>query len=242
MADTLEIIEIIDRTRQGVTRPFLCRCEDNRQYFVKGRGAGKRSLLCEWLAAHLATGLGLPVPEFRLVRASQGLIELFPEGYDLGAEIGFGSLQVEMADEFTLSHREAVPTCLRDDLLLFDLWIRNQDRTLTSISGNPNLLWGPNGMSVIDHNVAFDRDFDFWEFSQGHVFRDGLARIREDGAVRRLYIGRLLAAAQAWEQGIADAPPDWWHFDSERTIATDFDVAEVRDSLQRCASDEFWGV
>ena len=128
----------------------------------------------------------------------------------------------------------------RRGLLLFDLWIRNQDRTLTPISGNPNLLWGPAGMAVIDHNVAFDRDFDFVEFSRGHVFSEGLSRMRQNVSVRRSYMDRLLDAAQSWERAVSGAPQDWWYFDAEHTVATDFDVTEARDSLQRCVNDEFW--
>ena len=34
------IEEIIGRSVQGVTRPFICRGDDGIVYFVKGRGAG----------------------------------------------------------------------------------------------------------------------------------------------------------------------------------------------------------
>ncbi|MEW5824691.1 MAG: HipA family kinase [Pseudomonadota bacterium] len=36
-------VEIIDRSEQGMTRPFICRGEDGFVYFVKGRGAARRS-------------------------------------------------------------------------------------------------------------------------------------------------------------------------------------------------------
>lgn len=45
----LPIVEILERSEQGRTRSFLCRCDDDQLYFVKGRDAGHRSLLCEWL-------------------------------------------------------------------------------------------------------------------------------------------------------------------------------------------------
>ena len=52
----IQIVEIIGRSTQGITRPFICRGEDGHIYFVKGRGAGKRSLICEWIAGNLEIG------------------------------------------------------------------------------------------------------------------------------------------------------------------------------------------
>ena len=49
----VQIVEIIGRATQGVTKPFICRGEDEEIYFVKGRGAGKRSLICEWVVGNL---------------------------------------------------------------------------------------------------------------------------------------------------------------------------------------------
>jgi len=42
----IQIIEIIGRAHQGVTKPFLCKGDDNILYYVKGTGshAGHRSL------------------------------------------------------------------------------------------------------------------------------------------------------------------------------------------------------
>ena len=47
------IVEIISRSEQGVTRPFLCRAENDALYYVKGRYAGYRALCCEWVAGRL---------------------------------------------------------------------------------------------------------------------------------------------------------------------------------------------
>lgn len=170
----LQIVEILHRSEQGVTRPFLCRCEDDRLYYVKGRGAGPRSLLCEWLGGHLARAFGLPLPEFAIVQASQDLIDLFPEGSDLGVGPAFASLQIRDPQWFTVAHVSDVPVALQRDVLVFDWWVRNSDRTLTVLGGNPNLLWdtADNKLVVIDHNAAFDRDFDAAQFVQTHVFSE----------------------------------------------------------------------
>ena len=73
MTDSLAIVEILERSTQGQTRPFLCRCDDDQLYYVKGRDTGPRSLLSEWLSGHLAQAFGLPVPVFAVAKAPQGL-------------------------------------------------------------------------------------------------------------------------------------------------------------------------
>ena len=55
----IQILEIIGRATQGITKPFICRGEDEHIYFVKGRGAGMRSLICEWVVGNLAIKLGV---------------------------------------------------------------------------------------------------------------------------------------------------------------------------------------
>ena len=37
----IQIVEVLGRSIQGITRPFICRGEDDRTYFVKGQGAGQ---------------------------------------------------------------------------------------------------------------------------------------------------------------------------------------------------------
>ncbi|MFC7207599.1 HipA family kinase [Comamonas endophytica] len=42
---TVEIEEVLDRARRGVTEPLICRGDDGQVYFVQGRSAGRRSLV-----------------------------------------------------------------------------------------------------------------------------------------------------------------------------------------------------
>lgn len=74
-----------------MTRPFHCRCDDGNLYFVKGRAASQRSLICEWLGGNLAKAFGLPIPEFTIAQAAPELLELHPEGRDLGSMPLFAS-------------------------------------------------------------------------------------------------------------------------------------------------------
>lgn len=242
MVVPLTIVEILERSDGGITRPFLCRCEDDQLYFVKGRSAGTRSLLCEWMAGSLARAMGLPVPDFAIVQAPGELLKLHPEGRDLGPGPAFGSVSIQHVQELAISHIEDVPAQLRRDVLVFDWWVRNQDRALTIISGNPNLLWDASkrALVVIDHNLAFDQDFDAAKFSQGHVFRREIPQVFDDLAERGRYAQLLGDSLRAWEQACHSAPDDWWYADEERSVPTDFDAAAVLDSLKRCMNEDFW--
>jgi hypothetical protein len=242
MRQPLAIVQIFRRSEQGATRPFLCRCEDDRHYYVKGRSAGPRSMLCEWLAGHMARALDLPVPDFAVVRAPPELIFAHAEGNELGPLPAFASHVANSWQELSASHLDEVDDALKRDVAVFDWWVRNQDRTLTTQSGNPNLLWNGSEkqLAVIDHNLAFDRDFDAKTFHDTHVFADALAQVRGDESLQDGLAQRLRTALKIAEQVCDEAPPEWWFADEERTIAVDFDRTAVMSILRRCDSAEFW--
>ncbi len=242
MPPPLAIVEILERSDQGVTRPFLCRCDDGNLYYVKGRGAGRSSLFCEWLAGHLAQAFGLPVPPFAIVEAPQSLVELFPEGRELGVGLAFGSRAVAHTQELSMSHLCDVPVQLRRDVLVFDWWVRNSDRTLTSLSGNPNLLWdaAAKELVVIDHNVAFDNEFSVQSFSDLHVFHLEIVKVFQDLVERLTYAERLQTALAAWSVACQNVPDEWWFADEERTVPANFDPNAVLESLNRCTHEDFW--
>ena len=72
----VQINEVIRRSKQGVTFPFLCRSENGQHYFAKGSGVGKFGLRAEWLGGCLARALGLPVPDFDQVIVPENIIQL----------------------------------------------------------------------------------------------------------------------------------------------------------------------
>ncbi len=71
---TLLITEIIYRSEQGITQPYICRADDGEIYFVKGRGAGRRSQICEWISGHLAQQFALPIADFALLEVPNALL------------------------------------------------------------------------------------------------------------------------------------------------------------------------
>lgn len=181
----IQIIEILGRAKHGVTKPFLCKGEDDQLYYVKGTGshAGHRSLLAEWIAGHLAQAFGLPIAPFKIVEISPALIEVGPpEWSSLGSGAAFGSQVLPFAQELQWSQLSLIPKEIQQDILVFDWWLHNADRSLTEKGGNPNLLWDTQHqkLAVIDHNIAFDPDFDARDFFENHVFRGQSASVFED--------------------------------------------------------------
>ena len=117
---TVRIIEVIGRSVQGITRPFICRGDDGLQYFVKGNGAGRRALIAEWMAGQVGVRLGLPIPTFKQTLIPSQLVELSARDdvRDLGAGIGFGSQLVENV-RLTLAGLQKLLSRFRDDPATF---------------------------------------------------------------------------------------------------------------------------
>ena len=78
------IIEVGERTEQGMTKPYRCVADDGQSYFVKSQGAGWRSLVCEWVAGRLAVAVGLPVPPLAPVGVDDALARSRRQQDDLG--------------------------------------------------------------------------------------------------------------------------------------------------------------
>jgi hypothetical protein len=232
----VEIVEILGRSEQGRTRPC-----------VKGRGALRRSQLCEWTVGHLARALRLPIADFAIVEVPAALLKLNMPHLDLG-DLGvgpaFGSVCVPSASEFSIGDLGNVSDAEGRDILMFDWWVRNDDRTLTAKGGNPNLLWDtPNRkVVVIDHNLAFNPEFDRRSFLELHVFatqRDAIWTDLDEMARRQK---RLLDALPVFDQACDNAPEQWSFADDDCGVPADFDRALARDVLEQCARWDFWKI
>jgi len=243
---TLTIVEVLQRSIQGRTRPYICRADDGEVYYVKGRSATRNGLIAEWLCAELATAFGLPIAPYTLASVPEELIEADSTRWlsDLGAGEVFASRKVD-AVEMTAVHRERTPPALRQDLLVFDWWVRNGDRTLTERGGNPNLLWkheDDGGLVVIDHNLAFDPEFSIDAFRTGHVFADEIPGLFSDFLARDAYRQRLRQALNDWQAACAMIPHPWNFVDPEMTIPATFSLDQALALLRRHEQDEFWSL
>jgi len=241
----IQIVEVMGRASQGMTRPFVCRADDGEVYFVKGTGAGRRGQICEWVAGRLGQDLGLPIPAFAIVQVPPELIAVggMPELTDLGAGPAFGSRRHALVE---LPHTAVgeVPTELQWDLLAFDWWVRNEDRTLTAAGGNPNLFWDPVGRSllVLDHNQAFDPDFDPADFRHFHAFARQVPALFGDPVRRGEYAARFELVLSRWDSILAEVPPVWLFVDAEMTVPTQFDTSAIFQMLTSFMDDSFWAL
>lgn len=211
MNPTLTIVEIVRRSEQGVTRPFVCRGDDGLTYWVKGNGAGAAALCREWIGGKLAQAINLPIPRFELAVVPPQVIALsdMPDVHDLGAGVVFASEDVAGACELTFDRVAGIPEETRWRILLFDWWVRNNDRTLGPRGGNVNLLHVPctGSVHLIDHNMAFDPEFDPAAFWNDHVFHADAGRLRHEWLEAAK--GSMQFAADSATEILNDLPQTW---------------------------------
>lgn len=226
-----------------MTKPFICRGDDGAVYFVKGADAGRRSLLCEWIAGNLCLHLGLPIAPFEIVHVPEALLA-FDTGElrDLGAGPAFGSRERQITELTFAAIMDNIRESLQQDVLLFDWWVRNGDRMLSEVGGNPNLFLEPGTgeLIVIDHNQAFDDSLEKNDFLESHVFGAQAGHVFGDSAGRSAYNARLAAALEHWPDIRAGIPEDWLFLDPEMTVSVDFDLDRVYELLKEHERDEFW--
>lgn len=239
----VQIVEIMGRSTQGITLPFKCRGDDGHIYFVKGRGAGRRSQICEWIVGQLALRLGLPIAPFNIVNVPEELIHLDFSGelQDLGVGLAFGSRKLRVM-ELSFSHLEQVPAEVQRDVLAFDWWVHNADRTLSELGGNPNLFWDieTQELVVIDHNQAFDRAFSPADFVALHAFSGEWSALSGD-CVRQQKLAEQFAICMTdWAAICNTVPSAWWFLDAEQTVPTDFDLDATHQLLMRFQTPTFW--
>ncbi len=241
----VEIVEILARSQQGVTQPYICRGNDQAIYFVKGRGAGRRSQIAEWVAGNLAQKVGLPIPSFEIVEIPEELIlfESRVDLRDLGAGPAFGSRKLEV-NEFFFSQVKRVDEELRCLVLAFDWWVRNGDRTLSREGGNPNLFWDidDEALVVLDHNQAFDAQFSIQQFLELHAFSATVPSLFDDWERQQRFSGIFSEALNSWNEICDTIPQQWWFADEEQTVPATFDRELEYQQLLRCQSAEFWKV
>jgi hypothetical protein len=141
----------------------------------------------------------------------------------------------------TLKH--FVPLPQRRDVLAFDWWIHNGDRTLTEKGGNANLLWDPTDegrLVVIDHNLAFDPAFSEQAFCSLHVFAEDIPAMFSDFLLREAYVARFAEALKEWDSYCATLPASWSFVDPEQTIPVNFPFTGVKTLLNRAFTNTFW--
>ncbi|CAA0100462.1 Uncharacterised protein [BD1-7 clade bacterium] len=236
------LIETIHRRAiQGVTQPFICTGINNSTYFVKGRNTARECLIYEWICAHLASALGLPIAPYGLVEVDPEFHRYLPTQFQIiGPGICWGSKKVEGVSWLELSTRPEINIEIRRDILMFDHWIKNNDRT----DYNPNLIWNSvtKNLSIIDHNNAFDNKLNDDYFFSTHVFREEWPSIALDLERKARYSERFSKALLVLDKVLDLMPKSWLYSDLEETNLIGFDPNNIRAILSEYESDCFWEV
>lgn len=237
----IELVEILRTTKQGMTMPLICKADNGKTYYVKGKRATATGLIKEWLAAHLAKSFSLPIPNFEIAYMDEQLV--YYDGSEavdnVGAGYVFASEYIHYATDFKYSHLKNIEENQLRDLLLFDLWIENADRTLSEdYSGNPNLLWDSRAESfyIIDHNLAFDVEFNRNDFWQTHVCHD-LFQVRQRDMIEDSIIEqRMQQSLSQWSEWWAKIPDEWQEQNDEMRLFN------AQNTLQRLTDDALGGI
>ena len=171
--DTVNLIDIYGRAETGVSQPFIVSCDDGCRYYVKGpKMIGCPAICSELLASRIALEWNLPIPTCKFVKVSDELLKFNSRDdiYELNSNLLWGVEEIPHAIDYEDFFRKDVNEDLCRKIILFDWFIKNEDRKI----GNANLLWqvASKKLFVIDHNNAFDVDFDKCSFWERHVFRD----------------------------------------------------------------------
>lgn len=239
----VEAAEISHRSSQGTLKPFFVRDTEGDLYVVKGMdGAGRQALVAELVCAELAQRCGLPVADYALMSFPDGMLEFTTiEGAtELSGGMAFASRVAPYSRELAFDQLDNVPAELQQRVLLFDIWVSNEDRYLTEQSGNVNLLLDENGeLVVIDHNLAFDPLVGIGDFDL-HVFQRQRTALR-DLEVQARHSAALDTALGDWDTIVDLLPEEWVYWDP------DDDSTEVRPTLaerhtwlQRLHEPTFW--
>lgn len=216
---------------QGRTEPTLWLADDGERYVVKSTRVGQTTLVHEWIAAHLARSLDLPVPPCTFVYFEPAGLRYAanPEARYLADRPGFGSRYVEPNTQYSPDLRALISGQTRRRVLWFDWWIQNGDR----IDGNPNMLWRPDDSTIhlIDHNNSFLPDDEVADFFDHHPFRADRAL---SDPLERASLG------DDFERTMGGLAAAWTRLPDEWTESCTTTLDRVDSILGRCRHNAFW--
>ncbi|MEZ5537775.1 MAG: HipA family kinase [Thiolinea sp.] len=238
--NTPQITQVIRRSDQGATRPFVCRADDGYVYYVKGRSASTGERIREWMGTHLAQAFGLPVPPMRLLEVPSALYKSLDTetARDLGHGYAVGSRQVQAVSELRFEEIPLIPANTQQAILLFDYWVQNEDRTLSSLGGNPNLLLNKatSALFAIDYNLILPGMFDAALFWQTHVFRH-VFRQPVEQAQQQQFVHQMQQALSQWETAWQQLPDEWLE---ENEASKVFDETAIKQRLEYDQQGAIW--
>ena len=106
------------------------------------------------------------------------------------------------------------------------------------------MLWVVNNekLVIIDHNMAFDREFLFSDFIKNHAFERSF--LSWDTAFRKSRHKKLLAILEQLPNIISSVPEDWFLEDDLRKNSLATEIEHINTILRRIKTDpdKFWEV
>jgi len=231
----LEVTEILRVTEGGMTQPFLCQLSDGQLYVVKGKGATIRGLVCEAAAGLLGQAFGLPIPPFAFASIGTDILRHDRDAMaSLGVGCGFASKY--QSNIYTVAQPDIrnISLELLSKVYLFDYWIKNEDRTGTEFGGNSNLFINVSDSSliVLDHNLAFDPNYNAEDAKRYHICREAWFRDPR-WTTREALVAEMEKALKEVKDWATLLPSDWVEETGDLTNAI---IAE----LSNFSTNEFW--
>lgn len=229
------LVELIRPADQGMSRPYLGRGEDDALYYIKGRQTDRHSIWSEWICAHLANAFGLRLPPFCLVHVSETLLDEAPHH----PTAGWCCRSADPHCEPT-SQTPARPTVAASSPSL-PRWVQTNGHPVVAASQmpGPHRDYASPELVVIDHNRAFEPEFDAAFFVEHHVFAGSINGLH-DLAVQAHYATRLAALLPVFDTACDNAPPEWRWANAEQDVSANFDPLSARAQLAQCLNPDFW--
>ncbi len=233
-----EVVELIRRSKQGQTTPWICRLSDGNIYYIKGVEALHRGLIVEYLCAELGRSLGIPIPSSTIAYLDSELLRYSPEAKDNFGDNAcyvFASKEVKNLAELKYSDLALINPQVAKLLFFFDYLIQNEDRTLTEKGGNPNLFMDQinSELAVFDHNLAFDEDYDFESYKNMHACSLFWFDVQLELNFKNEMLDKLPIAIEALAEYAKGIPDEWL----ERCDGL---LAEIFTKLDLYKTDKFW--
>ncbi|RME99976.1 MAG: aminotransferase class I and II [Chloroflexi bacterium] len=158
MLKTVTATRYVTPLREGGSLPAIVEADDNQLYVMKfvGAGQGPKALIAELVAGEIGRALGLRIPQLVLMQLDPmlGRSEPNPEIRDLlqasAGRLNLGLRYLPNAFEFNSLLKPPPPSALASQIVWFDAYITNVDRT----PRNVNMLIWQDRLWLIDHGAA----------------------------------------------------------------------------------------
>lgn len=235
----LQVVEIQDIAEQGYSEPYRCKAENGLEYFVKGLRSRRSSQINEWLCANMAQAIGLPIAPFCLLEVAEDFLELLPpKKRNIGQGAVFASQAVLSQTLLEIADIDFVAPEIQRQIVAFDWFIQNMDRT----PGDSNLLIDPKNkhITVIDHNLAFDPDFQATKFCQQHIFQAVAQELAHDWVYQQEAERFLLPAIAAYHRAYTQLPPEWEWKNLEQDLPTNYPFEQIEHQISRLQMGALW--